>query len=318
MKHHCFCSLRNSTSTKSCQADHQCTGHLIYFLSQTQKSSEAHFLKRGMKALLLTMQSVSKNQNDKYRRKIWNFKRIFPGWTSCDCTKVLDWKRWFEKDWLGMQFRAILDRSAPKFNSIPSRSIRAPQWLSMCASAPSPQSHIPNLNMENLYFPISFSNVNNKFSNSQEFCSTPRCNLEMSFFSEETPFTSEEGPHLVWEKSNILISSWNQENLWETEGCSDWRDRPGLLVKWQREIRSLFLSREHFTHFTTHPITTCLTFHLFVRWFQCHIIFINHDEGFWLKSRTRSSSCSLFVSFLHHNLLLISSDCWSQLTWNCC
>ena len=128
----------------------------------------------------------------------------------------------------------------PKFNSIPSRSIRAPQWLSMCASAPSPQSHIPNFNMENLYFPISFSNVNNKFANSQEFCSTPRCNLETSFFSEVTPFTSEEGPHLVWEKSNILISSWNQENLWETEGCSGWRDRPGLLVKWLREIRSLF------------------------------------------------------------------------------
>ena len=87
------------------------TPHLL-FLSQTQKSSEAHFLKRGMKALLLTMSSVSKNQNDKYRQKIWNFKRIFPGWTSCDCTKVLDWKRWFEKDWLGMQFRAILDRSS--------------------------------------------------------------------------------------------------------------------------------------------------------------------------------------------------------------
>ena len=133
--------------------------------------------------------------------------------------------------------------------------------------------------------------------NSQEFCSTPRCNLETSFFSEVTPFTSEEGPHLAWEKSNILISSWNQENLWETEGCSGWRDRPGLLVKWQREIRSLFLSREHFTHFTTHPITTCLTFHLFVRWFQCHIIFTNHNEGFWLKSRTRSSSSLSFCVF---------------------
>ena len=140
-KHHCFCSLGNyfNEILQSWPTVHS-TPHLLFISDSKElqstisekgdESSSSHNVKRFHESKRqIQMKDVKLKTDISWINFFWLHKSIA-------------WIRWFGKDWLEMQFCAILDRSAPprKFNSIPSRSIRASQWLSMCASESAPPS----------------------------------------------------------------------------------------------------------------------------------------------------------------------------------
>ena len=144
----------------------------------------------------------------------------------------------------------------------------------MCASEsapPPPQSssHIPNL-WRAKYFPISFLNVKHTlnldqmFSNFKELSILSNADKQRNF---GMPFFSEKSPELLLGPLNWLlhsISKYIHLAIWRIcerlRGAAVGEIDLGFGQVTRSCGRSLFLSREHFPHFTTQPITTCLSF----------------------------------------------------------